>query len=1016
MLTFSLLASADDVEIDGICYNLNPSEKVAEVTHLHYGLGEINWSTNYRFAPANNSTGEECYAVPMDMWERLKTETFYVTIKGGYPMIYLCDGWWANMFTGNFIQPGNNLLADNGDGTWTLTVNFAGDPILDVLDERHLLFTGSGYSVGDIYLKGAATGEGSEEGQETIYVWKNGTYLSNEANIPEKITYNDVEYTVTSIGEKGLTGFSGLTSVTIPKSVTSIGRNVFLQCYKLVSVKVESGNTVYDSREDCNAIIETSTNTLVAGCKSTVIPNTVTTIGDFAFSTCSVTSITIPNSVTTIGESAFSASRLTSVDIPGSVTSIGVFAFGGCTDLVSVTIPNSVTSIGDWAFSSCMSLTSVTIPNSVKRIGNHTFAYCYDLATVIIPNSVTSICDSAFLSCTRLKDMYCHAEQVPETGTNIFDNSNQANATLHVLSASVDAYGNAEQWKDFKEIVALPVMDDYRKMVKDGKVWKTGLYGSGNPVRLIEYFYFDGDTIIDGKTCKQMMCQRYNNLDASDDDSQLSSLTYVGAWYEEDRKVYTYDTANKQFVLMYDFSVEAYDTLVINQEYYRIGPKQTGGLKGFKGVYRDVWYLVEEGNPIYSPTWLEGVGSIDGPTTNVYSGYVDPVRFLMSCTDADEVIYFNDKYEDGATPEEMNANKHRFDFTHTVKTRPKAPGIEGEGRQKRVASADMQSPYGEYSQQLLSIRLEPLEETYVVCITNESNEIIYEKTINTVDIVGLNIDISTYAKGRYTATVENCNESFVGEFEVQATGNDITLSCPDDNHPHAIDLGLPSGTKWACCNVGASTPEGYGGYYAWGETEEKDYYSLSTYIHYDDSSSTYHDLGSDIAGTQYDVAHVKWGGSWVMPSKDQNQELIENCNYEWIIVNDVMGAQFTGPSGGTIFLPAAGNRSAGDLYYAGSSGYNWSSTQEPPYSYSAYRLYFNWYNAYWSYGNYRYCGHTVRPIIGDTNGINLPNSSSEISNQAIYNIYGIKVASNPKEIGNLPSGVYIFNGKKTVIK
>jgi hypothetical protein len=246
--------------------------------------------------------------------------------------------------------------------------------------------------------------------------------------------------------------------------------------------------------------------------------------------------------------------------------------------------------------------------------------------------------------------------------------------------------------------------------------------------------------------------------------------------------------------------------------------------------------------------------------------------------------------------------------------------------------------------------------------------------------------------------------------------NDITLSCPDDNHPHIIDLGLPSSTKWACCNVGASTPEGYGGYYAWGETEEKDYYSLSTYIHYDDSSSTYHDLGSDIAGTQYDVAHVKWGGSWVMPSKDQNQELIENCNYEWIIVNDVMGAQFTGPSGGTIFLPAAGNRSAGDLYYAGSSGYNWSSTQEPPYSYSAYRLYFNWYNAYWSYGNYRYCGHTIRPIIGDTNGINLPNSSSEISNQAIYNLYGIKVADYSNEIDNLPSGVYIFNGKKTVIK
>ena len=246
--------------------------------------------------------------------------------------------------------------------------------------------------------------------------------------------------------------------------------------------------------------------------------------------------------------------------------------------------------------------------------------------------------------------------------------------------------------------------------------------------------------------------------------------------------------------------------------------------------------------------------------------------------------------------------------------------------------------------------------------------------------------------------------------------NDITLSCPDDNHPHAIDLGMPSGTKWACCNVGADTPEDYGGYYAWGETEEKGYYSLSTYIHYDGSSSTYHDLGNDIAGTQYDVAHVKWGGSWVMPSKDQNQELIENCNYEWIIVNDVMGAQFTGPSGGTIFLPAAGHRAAGDLYYVGSSGYDWASTHGESYSDSAYRLYFNWYNAYWSYVNYRYCGLTVRPIIGGTSTINLPESSSDKASQAIYNIYGIEVADNSSEIDNLPSGVYIIKGKKVVVK
>ena len=187
------------------------------------------------------------------------------------------------------------------------------------------------------------------------------------------------------------------------------------------------------------------------------------------------------------------------------------------------------------------------------------------------------------------------------------------------------------------------------------------------------------------------------------------------------------------------------------------------------------------------------------------------------------------------------------------------------------------------------------------------------------------------------------------------------LTCPDDNHPHLIDLGLPSGTKWACCNVGAENPEDYGGYYAWGETEEKDYYSWDTYIHCDGSPSTCHDLGSDIAGAQYDVAHVKWGGSWVMPSKVQQDELRFNCTYTWTTLNGVSGGQFTGSNGGSIFLPAAGYRWGDNLSDAGSRGYYWSSTQNPSRSNGAYYLYFNSGYASWS-GNNRDYGRTVRPV------------------------------------------------------
>ena len=186
--------------------------------------------------------------------------------------------------------------------------------------------------------------------------------------------------------------------------------------------------------------------------------------------------------------------------------------------------------------------------------------------------------------------------------------------------------------------------------------------------------------------------------------------------------------------------------------------------------------------------------------------------------------------------------------------------------------------------------------------------------------------------------------------------------CPDNNHPHMIDLGLPSGTKWACCNVGTSKPEDYGGYYAWGETETKSTYSWSTYKHCDGSSNTCHNLGSSIAGTQYDVAHVKWGGSWVMPSKDQIEELDDNCTYTWTTFNGVNGGKFTSKkNGASIFLPAAGGSWDDYPYSTGSYGYYWSSAQGPSRSSRAYLLYFRSGGADCDHSGRDY-GHTVRPV------------------------------------------------------
>ena len=306
----------------------------------------------------------------------------------------------------------------------------------------------------------------------------------------------------------------------------------------------------------------------------------------------------------------------------------------------------------------------------------------------------------------------------------------------------------------------------YRPMIEDGKVWKVGAINSGNPAQWVEYFYFDGDTIINGKTCKQMMSQRYVNPVYAESNyiSQDNALSYVGAWYEEDQKVYEYDTTSNQFKLMYDFSANANDTLLIDNELYVIGPKQTGGIRGFKGVYRAVFPcsgVDSSRSDFWFARWLEGVGGINGPMTNVINGQLAaPAWFLMSCTVGDEVIYLNDVFEDGATPETSNAPKSRFDFTHIVKDKPKAP-------KRRGAE---QSLYGEYTDMQLAINLDPLDEAYLVRIINEAGKVVYEKAINTGNIVALSIDISAYPKGRYSVTVENSHESFTGQFDTKATG------------------------------------------------------------------------------------------------------------------------------------------------------------------------------------------------------------------------------------------------------
>ena len=264
--------------------------------------------------------------------------------------------------------------------------------------------------------------------------------------IPPTVTYNGTTYPVTSIDEIAFYCCEGLTSVDIPSSITKIGNFAFGNCPVLACIVVESGNPRYDSRNNCNAIIETASNTLIVGCKNTTIPNSVTEIGDGAF----------PN----------------------------------CEGLTSIDIPNSVTYIGDAAFFSCIGLARIDIPNSVTYIGAGAFCNCFGLTSIVIPNSVTAIDDAAFSNCNRLTDVYCYIADLSRVSSGneqfILNFGDYSGRTLHVLQGMADAYRTDENWYPYfgqiVEIVSGDVNGDIEVNIADvNAVIDIILNGSGNP-------------------------------------------------------------------------------------------------------------------------------------------------------------------------------------------------------------------------------------------------------------------------------------------------------------------------------------------------------------------------------------------------------------------------------------------------------------------------------------------------------------------------------------------------------
>jgi hypothetical protein len=282
---------------------------------------------------------------------------------------------------------------------------------------------------------------------------------SGNINIPEQVEDDGLVYPVTSIGESAFDCCTMLNAITIPKSISTIGPNAFMSCEGLTSIVVDADNQTFDSRENCNAIIESSTGMLLFGSNASTIPEGVTAIADNAFRNCTMlSSLRIPSTLLSVGKLSFSGSGIRAISVAEGNPKFD--SRDGCNAIIETAsntliasckntiIPNSVESIGNQAF--CGSeITTVNIPSSVTSIGDEAFAYCDNLTSITIPSSVTSIGNKAFFRWNATPAI--SIVNLSETPQKINEDTFWIhNGTLHVLPGCKSEYGDPETyWSNF---------------------------------------------------------------------------------------------------------------------------------------------------------------------------------------------------------------------------------------------------------------------------------------------------------------------------------------------------------------------------------------------------------------------------------------------------------------------------------------------------------------------------------------------------------------------------------------
>ncbi len=510
-------------------------------------------------------------------------------------------------------------------------------------------------------------------------------FYATKKNITSFTFGDDVE----SIPSHLCKDMSKLTSITIPNSITSISSLAFNGCSGLTSIVVDSGNTLYDSRDNCNAIIETATNKLIQGCNTTIIPNSVTSIGDDAFGYCTgLTSITIPNSVTSIGDNAFwDCTGLTSITIPESVTSIGDYAFYGCTGLTSVvwnakkcncassydgpfygisrnitsfTLGNEVDSIPPYLCKYMNKLTSITIPNSVTSIGKSAFKGCTGLTSVIIGNSVKTIGMFAFDGCTGLASISVLTGTPPSADWAFSDVP--TDIPVYIPCGTAETYQATYPWRNFTNYI--------EKWLYSIEV--TTSDNTKGAVRIIKEATSctDNETVFEANASEHYHFVQWN--DGNTDNPRTVQV-------KGDATTYTAEFAIDQFIISatgehghiegtgrYDYGTTATLTAVADEHYYftQWSDDNTDNPRTITAIEGDATYTAEFKPYSYTITVLAG----EHGSANSGGGTYDYGTQITLMATADEHYHFT-QWSDGNTDNPRTVSVEG-DATYTAEFKP----------------------------------------------------------------------------------------------------------------------------------------------------------------------------------------------------------------------------------------------------------------------------------------------------------------------------------------------------------